>query len=123
MPKKVESVNIYSMLNEKLSVTFLRIFGVTTVVCCCMLNNTRVCDEYLFGQVRTCIGGYQLPIFRCTNVQPRRYSPHSLGMPSLDVVMSHSELTTQLIQCKMHYGRSKKVLQFIQLSEPLNIIK
>ena len=47
---------------------------------------------------------------------------HYLGMPSLDDVMSHSELTTQLIQCKMHYGRSKKVLHW-GLSEPLNIIK
>ena len=24
-----------------------------TVVCCCKLNNTQVCDEHLFGQVST----------------------------------------------------------------------
>ena len=42
----------------------------TIVVCCCKLKNTRDCDEHLFGQVITCTGRYQLPIFRCTNVHP-----------------------------------------------------
>ena len=44
----------------------------TSVVCCCKLINTQVCDEHLFGQVST--GGYQLPIFRCTNVHLQRYA-------------------------------------------------
>ena len=46
--------------------------GCTVAGCCCRLNNTRVCDEHLFGQVSTCTGHYQLPIFRCTNVHLRR---------------------------------------------------
>ena len=33
-----------------------------TVVCCCKLNNTWVCDEHFFGQVSTCTGRNQLPI-------------------------------------------------------------
>ena len=36
------------------------------------VNNIRVCDEQLFGQVRTHTGRYQLPILHCTNVHPRR---------------------------------------------------
>ena len=38
------------------------------VVCFCELNKTQYCDEHLFGQVSTCIGCYQLPIFCCTFV-------------------------------------------------------
>ena len=38
------------------------------IICCCKLNNTLDSDEYLFGQVSTCTGPYQLPIFPCTNV-------------------------------------------------------
>ena len=45
------------------------------VVCCCKLNNTRVCDERIFWQVSKRTGCYQLPIFGCTNVHPRRYPP------------------------------------------------
>ena len=40
----------------------------------CKLNNTQVCNEHLFRQVSTRTGRYQLPIFRCTNVHPRRYA-------------------------------------------------
>ena len=46
----------------------------SVVVCCCKLNNTRDCDEHLFGQVSTHTGRYQLPIFRCSNVHPWRYA-------------------------------------------------
>ena len=35
-----------------------------SVVSCWKLNNTRDCDEHLFGQVSTCTGRYQLTIFR-----------------------------------------------------------
>ena len=45
-----------------------------TVVRCCKLHNTQVSDEPLFGQVSTCTGHYQLPIFRCTNVHLGRYT-------------------------------------------------
>ena len=50
-----------------------RILHHHSVVCCCKLNNTRDCDERLFGQVSTLTGRYQLPIFHCTNVHPWRY--------------------------------------------------
>ena len=57
-----------------------------SVVCCCKLNITRDCDEHLFGQVFTCIGRYQLPIFHCTNAHPWRcaclYFRHRLLMTS-----------------------------------------
>ena len=46
----------------------------TCVVCCCKLNNTRDCDEHLFGQVSTRTGCYRLPRFRCTNVHPQKYA-------------------------------------------------
>ena len=46
-----------------------------SVVCCCKLNNTRVCDEHLFRQVSTCTGHNQLPIFHCTNAHLGRYKP------------------------------------------------
>ena len=39
-----------------------------SVVCYCKLNNSLDCDEHLLGQVSTCKGRYQLPIFCCTNV-------------------------------------------------------
>ena len=39
-----------------------------SVVGCCRLKNTQVCDDNLFRQVSTCPGRYQLPIFCCTNV-------------------------------------------------------
>ena len=38
-------------------------FAQIIVECCCELNNTRDCDEHVFGQVSTLIGHYQLPIF------------------------------------------------------------
>ena len=64
------------------------------VVCCCKLNNTRDCDEHFFGQVSTRTGCYQLPIFRCTNVHPRRYARPYLGTPFIDDVMRHNTLIT-----------------------------
>ena len=45
----------------------------TVVVCCCKLNNARVCDEHLFGQVSTPTGdnstgwSYQVTLWiKCT---------------------------------------------------------
>ena len=45
-----------------------------TVICCCKLKNTRDCDKHLLGQVSTCTGHYQLPIFRCTIVHLWRWA-------------------------------------------------
>ena len=55
-----------------------------SVVCCCKLNNTQVCDEHLFGQVSTCTGRNQLPKFRCRNVHPGRHT-RSLIMGQLAI--------------------------------------
>ena len=49
-------------------------FPEVSVICCCKLNKTRDCDEHLFGQVNTCTGRYQLPIFRCTFVHQWSYA-------------------------------------------------
>ena len=44
------------------------------VVGCCGLNNTQACDEHLLGQISTHIGGNQLSIFWCTNVDLGRHT-------------------------------------------------
>ena len=46
------------------------------VVRCCKPKITRVCDEHLFGQVSTCTGRNQQPIFSCTNVHLGRHNAH-----------------------------------------------
>ena len=45
----------------------------------------------LLGQVSTCTGRNQLPIFRCTEVQLRRHT-----RPLLDDVMSQNEITISI---------------------------
>ena len=44
------------------------------VVCCCKLNNIRICDEHLSGQDSTHTGLYQLPAFRCPIVHLLRWA-------------------------------------------------
>ena len=51
-------------------------------VCCCKLNNTRVCDEHLFRQVGTSTSHNQLPIFHCTNVHLGRHTCSLIYTPS-----------------------------------------
>ena len=58
----------------------LNSIDITIVVCCCKLNKTPDCDEHLFGQINTCTGRYQLPLFRCTILHQWRYARlHSRG--------------------------------------------
>ena len=45
-----------------------------SMLCVFKPNNTRDCNEHLFGQVSTRTGRYLLPIFRCINVHLWRYS-------------------------------------------------
>ena len=54
----------------------------SSVECCWMLKNTRVCDDHLFEQVSTHSGRHHLPIFPCTNLHLRRYT-HPLFRPSV----------------------------------------
>ena len=65
-------------------------------------NNTRVCDEYLFGQVSTCTCHYQLQIFRCTMCTLEDTHARLFSGAILDDVMSQNEPTTKLLR------RSKK---------------
>ena len=48
------------------------------------------------GQVSTCTGCYQLPIFHCSNVHPEDPLTHILGAPYIDDVMSYNSLKTIL---------------------------
>ena len=57
-----------------------------------------------FGQVSTCTGRYQLPIFRCTNVHHEDTLAHILGAPDIDDAMSHNELTTLVLNMSVAGG-------------------
>ena len=60
------------------------------VVCCCKLNNTRDCDDHLFGQVSTstgCINCRQMCTIEDTLTQ-------NLGSTYFDDAMSYNLLTT-----------------------------
>ena len=75
--------------NDELNIIFNAI-----VVCCCKLNNTRDINEHLFGQVSTCTGRYQLPIFCCSIVHNCDTLAHNLGVLYFDDFMSYNLLTT-----------------------------
>ena len=64
------------------------------VVCCCKLNNTRVCDDHLFGQVSTFTSRNQLPKFCCTSVHLGRHTHLLIYACRLRWVMSQNKLTT-----------------------------
>ena len=59
--------------------TFQILDGRPFVLSCCKLNNTRDCDEHLFGQASTRTGHYQLPIFGCTKCTREDALAHNLG--------------------------------------------
>ena len=76
--------------NDELNIIFNAI-----VVCCCKLNNTRDINEHLFGQVSTCTGRYQLPIFCCSIVHPCEDKlAHNLAVLYFEDFMSYNLLTT-----------------------------
>ena len=58
----IEEVKYFKFFSKTRLISLLNLQ--LLVVCCCKLNNTWICDEHLFGQVSTCKGRYQLPIFR-----------------------------------------------------------
>ena len=51
--------------------------------------------RYLFGQVSTLTGHYQLPIFGCTECTHEDAPAHNLGMMCINDVMSYNSLTSQ----------------------------
>ena len=60
-----------------------------SVVSCCKLNNTRECDEHLFGQVSTCTGrSLSTADILLLKVHLLRYA-----RPQMDDVMSYNLLT------------------------------
>ena len=81
------------METQKTKLSLLNQFCKTDVcvVRCCKLNNTRICDEHLFGQVSTPTGRYHFVAQFCTHEDGLAYI---LGMPSIDDVMSYNLLTT-----------------------------
>ena len=72
------SLHLKTFVNLKSNLTLFprwsHNFLKSTVLCCCKLNNTQVCDEHLFQQISTHTGPNQLPIFRCTNAYLGRHT-------------------------------------------------
>ena len=66
------------------------------VVCCCKLNNTRVCDEHYsdkLAHIQVVINCRYSISQMCTRED---MLAQYLGAPHLDDVMSHNELTTNV---------------------------
>ena len=62
--------------------------------CCCKPNNTRDCEEHLFGQVNTWTGCYQLPYSVVQFCTCKDTLAHISGALSIDDFMSYDSLTT-----------------------------
>ena len=69
-----ESVHVWLSITLNNLILPFPSFLLPSVVCCCKLNNTQVCDEHLFEQGSTCTGYDQLPIFCCTKVHLGRHT-------------------------------------------------
>ena len=77
----------------------------SSVVFCCDINNTRDCNEHLFGKNIAGTGCYQLLIFGCTESTHEDAPAHNLGALYFDDLVSYNSLTTSIGQVATCTGR------------------
>ena len=78
--------SLYENTHKKIKRKFLKF----TVVCCCKLNNTQICDEHLLTSPNTNTGCYQLPdaaASKCT----ARYTNPGFGIPGYPRFITRSQ--------------------------------